>query len=93
MGWSGSVWRTVCGLPVRELCARLSTTEYLRVVREAFEPIPVDELVVEHYGEVLAAAGSAVRTTTASHGPHAAYARHTPGGVGASGRIAVELIA
>ena len=35
-------------------------------VREAFEPIPVDELVAEHYGEVLAAARSAGRTTTAT---------------------------
>jgi predicted nucleic acid-binding protein len=31
-----------------------------------FEPIPVDELVVEHYGEVLAAARSAGRTTKAT---------------------------
>lgn len=35
-------------------------------VREAFEPIPVDELVAEHYGEVLAAARSAGRTTKAT---------------------------
>ncbi len=70
------------GPPVRELRARLSTTEHLRAVREVFEPIPVDEPVVEHYGEVLAEARSAVRTTkasdlliiaTASYGPHAAY--------------------
>ena len=35
-------------------------------VREAFEPIPVDELIAEHYGEVLAAARSAGRTTKAT---------------------------
>ncbi len=35
-------------------------------VREAFEPIPVDELVAEHCGEVLAAARSAGRTTKAT---------------------------
>ena len=35
-------------------------------VREAFEPVPVDELVAEHYGEVLAAARSAGRTTKAT---------------------------
>jgi predicted nucleic acid-binding protein len=35
-------------------------------VREAFEPIPVDELVAEHYGEVLAAARSVGRTTKAT---------------------------
>ena len=35
-------------------------------VREAFEPIAVDELVAEHYGEVLAVARAAGRTTKAT---------------------------
>ena len=60
------MWRTVCGPPVGELRARLSTRSTIRAVREVFEPIPVDELVVEHYGEVLAAARSAGRTTKAT---------------------------
>jgi predicted nucleic acid-binding protein len=35
-------------------------------VRDAFQPIPVDETVAEHYGDVLAAARSAGRTTKAT---------------------------
>jgi toxin FitB len=35
-------------------------------VRDAFEPIPVDETVAEHYGDVLATARSAGRTTKAT---------------------------
>jgi predicted nucleic acid-binding protein len=35
-------------------------------VRDAFDPIPVDELVAEHYGEVLATARSAGRMTKAT---------------------------
>ncbi len=66
MGGRGRRRGRCAGTPVRELRARLSTTEHVRAVREAFEPIPVDELVVEHYDEVLAAARSAVRTTKAS---------------------------
>jgi toxin FitB len=38
----------------------------LVAVRDAFEPIPVDETVAEHYGDVLAAARSAGRTTKAT---------------------------
>lgn len=35
-------------------------------IRGAFDPIPVDELVAERYGDVLAAARSAGRTTKAT---------------------------
>ena len=38
----------------------------LVAVRDAFEPIPVDETVAEHYGDVLAAARSAGRITKAT---------------------------
>jgi predicted nucleic acid-binding protein len=35
-------------------------------IRDAFEPIPVDEAVAERYGEVLATARAARRITTAT---------------------------
>ncbi|HYM45854.1 MAG TPA: PIN domain-containing protein [Solirubrobacteraceae bacterium] len=35
-------------------------------VRDAFQPIPVDEAVAEHYGDVLATARCAGRTTKAT---------------------------
>jgi toxin FitB len=35
-------------------------------VRDAFEPIPVDEAVAEHYGDILAAARSAGRSSKAT---------------------------
>jgi predicted nucleic acid-binding protein len=35
-------------------------------VRDTFEPIPVDEAVAEHYGDILAAARSAGRSSTAT---------------------------
>ncbi len=38
----------------------------LNAVRAAFEPIPVDEAVAEHYGEILAIARSAGRATSAT---------------------------
>ena len=38
----------------------------LNAVRAAFEPIPVDEAVAEHYGEILATARSAGRATGAT---------------------------
>jgi predicted nucleic acid-binding protein len=38
----------------------------LSAIRDAFEPIPVDETVAERYGEILASARSARRTTTAT---------------------------
>lgn len=38
----------------------------LSAIRDAFEPIPVDETVAERYGEILASARSARQTTTAT---------------------------
>ena len=38
----------------------------LAAVRETFEPLPVDEPVAEHYGEILAAARAQKRTTKAT---------------------------
>lgn len=38
----------------------------LAAVRQAFEPIPVDESVAEQYGEILAAARAQRRTTKAT---------------------------
>jgi len=38
----------------------------LNAVREVFEPIPVDEAVAEHYGEILAAARDAGRSSKAT---------------------------
>lgn len=38
----------------------------LNAVRDLFEPILVDEAVAEHYGDVLAAARAAGRTSTAT---------------------------
>jgi hypothetical protein len=35
-------------------------------VRETFEPLPIDESIAEHYGEILAAARARERTTTAT---------------------------
>jgi hypothetical protein len=35
-------------------------------VRETFEPLPVDESIAEHYGEILAAARARKRTTKAT---------------------------
>ncbi|MGH2854302.1 MAG: PIN domain-containing protein [Solirubrobacteraceae bacterium] len=46
--------------------ARAVRQARLNAVRDAFEPIPVDEAVAEHYGDVLAAARSAGRTTKAT---------------------------
>jgi toxin FitB len=45
---------------------RAARQRRLNAVRDAFEPIPVDEAVAEHYGDVLAAARSAGRTTKAT---------------------------
>jgi hypothetical protein len=53
-------------------------------------------MVVEHYGEVLAAARSAVRATKASHGkPRAARCIHATrqAALAQAAGIAVELIA
>jgi toxin FitB len=38
----------------------------LNAIRQAFEPIPVDEAVAEHYGDILAAARSAGRSSKAT---------------------------
>jgi toxin FitB len=38
----------------------------LAAVRETFEPLPVDEPVAEHYGEILAAARAQKRTSKAT---------------------------
>ncbi len=46
--------------------ARAVRQTRLNAVRDAFEPIPVDEAVAEHYGDVLAAARSVGRTTKAT---------------------------
>ena len=46
--------------------ARAARQRRLVAVRDAFEPIPVDEMVAEHYGDVLATARSAGRTTKAT---------------------------
>jgi predicted nucleic acid-binding protein len=46
--------------------ARAARQERLVAVRDAFQPILVDEAVAEHYGDVLAVARSAGRTTKAT---------------------------
>jgi predicted nucleic acid-binding protein len=46
--------------------ARAARQRRLTAVRDAFEPIPVDENVAEHYGDVLCTARSAGRTTKAT---------------------------
>lgn len=46
--------------------ARAARQRRLNAVRDAFEPIPVDEAIAEHYGDVLASARSAGRTTKAT---------------------------
>ena len=38
----------------------------LAAIRDAFLPLPIDQAVAEHYGDVLAAARSAGRTTKAT---------------------------
>lgn len=45
---------------------RAARQRRLNAVRDAFEPIPVDETIAEHYGDVLAAARSAGGTTKAT---------------------------
>jgi predicted nucleic acid-binding protein len=45
---------------------RAARQRRLNAVRDAFEPIPVDEAVAEHYGDVLAAARSAGRAIKAT---------------------------
>jgi toxin FitB len=45
---------------------RAARQRRLIAVRDTFAPIPVDEMVAEHYGDVLATALSAGRTTKAT---------------------------
>ncbi len=44
--------------------ARAARQRRLIAVRDAFDPIPVDEIVAEHYGDVLATARSAAGRAT-----------------------------
>jgi predicted nucleic acid-binding protein len=46
--------------------ARAARQTRFNAVRDAFEPIPVDEVVAEHYGDILAAARSAGRSSKAT---------------------------
>lgn len=46
--------------------ARAARQRRLNAVREVFEPIPVDETVAEQYGEVLATARGAGRSSKAT---------------------------
>jgi toxin FitB len=46
--------------------SRAARQRRLTAVRDAFEPIPVDETVAEHYGDVLCTARSAGHTTKAT---------------------------
>jgi hypothetical protein len=46
--------------------ARAARQRRLNAVRDAFEPIPVDEAIAEHYGDVLATARTARPTTKAT---------------------------
>lgn len=55
----------MCGL-ARDLSARAVRQARLNAIRDAFEPIPVDEAVAEQYGDVLATARSAGRITRAT---------------------------
>jgi len=50
----------------RDASARAARQRRLNAIRDAFEPLPVDELVAEHYGEVLALARSAGRASKAT---------------------------
>jgi predicted nucleic acid-binding protein len=45
---------------------RASRQRRLNAIREAFEPLPVDEDVAEHYGDALAAARSSGHVTKAT---------------------------
>jgi predicted nucleic acid-binding protein len=46
--------------------ARAARQTRLNAVRDAFDPIPVGEAVAEHYGDILAAARSAGRSSKAT---------------------------
>jgi hypothetical protein len=49
-----------------DAAARAARPTRFNAVRDAFEPIPVDETVAEHYGDTLAAARSAGRSSKAT---------------------------
>ena len=62
---------TICELRAGVLLASDTSTQTARqarfvAIRDAFEPILVDEAVAERYGEVLATARAAQRITTAT---------------------------
>ncbi len=50
----------------RDPSVRAARQARLTAIRYAFSPLPVDETVAEHYGEVLAAARTAGRITKAT---------------------------
>lgn len=50
----------------RDPAARAARQTRLNAVRDLFEPIAVDEVVAEHYGDILAAARSAGRSSKAT---------------------------
>jgi predicted nucleic acid-binding protein len=50
----------------RDSTTRAARQRRLVAIRDAFEPIAIDETVAEHYGDVLATARSAGRTTKAT---------------------------
>ena len=49
-----------------DLSVRAARQARLSAVREVYEPLPVDEAIAEHYGDVLAGARKAGRITTAT---------------------------
>lgn len=53
-------------LLAREPLVRATRQARLVAIRDAFSPLPVDETVARHYGDVLASARSAGRITTAT---------------------------
>jgi len=50
----------------REPSVRAARQRRLNAIQQAFEPLPVDEVVAEHYGEILALARSAGRPSKAT---------------------------
>lgn len=50
----------------RDPAAGAARQRRFKAIRDAFEPIPVDEAIAERYGEVLATARAAGRTTKAT---------------------------
>jgi predicted nucleic acid-binding protein len=50
----------------RDDSARTARQARLAAIRDAFEPLPIDESVAEHYGDLLATARSARRASKAT---------------------------